>query len=50
MESLDARLARIEDKLDALLDALAGDQDEDHPAHTLDGHPMGRERPEGQPL
>lgn len=43
-------IARLEAKLDVLLDALAGGEDEDQPAHTLDGHPMGRERPEGQPL
>lgn len=49
-QEVEERLARIEAKLDALLDALADDQDEDQPSYTLDGHPMGRERPEGQPL
>ena len=49
--ALDA-LARIEGKLDALIDALA-DEDEDEPekpARDLQGEPMPRERDQDQPL
>lgn len=43
--------ARIEAKLDALLDALAYEQEEDEePAVDLDGNPAGGERDPNQPL
>lgn len=43
LESLGERMRRIEAKLDALLTALAED-DEDAPAFDLEGKPMARER------
>jgi len=46
-----AALARIEAKLDALLEALAEeDEGEQQPAMTLDGQPTGGERDQGQAL
>lgn len=42
-----AAIARIESKLDALIFALAEEDDEDF---SLDGMPLGRERQEGTPL
>jgi hypothetical protein len=45
----DAALARIEAKLDQLIEALA-DEDVQAPALTLDGHPAGAERDQRMPL
>lgn len=42
-------LARIEGKLDTLIQALAADDDEPVPL-TLDGEPAGGERDQGQSL
>lgn len=44
------RLARIEAKLDALLDALAEDEDEQEAGVDLDGNAVGGERDEGETL
>ncbi|MEB1026006.1 hypothetical protein VDP41_06115 [Xanthomonas campestris pv. campestris] len=51
-EDMAARLARIEEKLDALLAALAEDteQDEEEPARTLDGDLAGGERDQSMSL
>jgi hypothetical protein len=47
----ETQLDRIERKLDALLDALAEEQeDEDQPSRTLDGQDAGQERDPLQPL
>lgn len=43
-----AVMLRVEGKLDALLQALA--EDEDQPAFALDGSPIGGEREPGTPL
>lgn len=48
-QDLEACLERIEAKLDRLLAALAGD-DQDEPSMDLDGNPLPRERQEGEPL
>lgn len=46
-----ACLARIEQKLDTLIQSLAEDDDEgSEPALTLDGQTTGRERNQDQPL
>lgn len=51
MDRIEAGLARIEGKLDVLLEALASDGDQDElPGMTLDGEPAGEARPEGEPL
>lgn len=44
-----AAIARVEAKVDALIQALA-DDDGDEPSFTLDGHPAGAERDQGQSL
>lgn len=50
-ETVPPALARIEAKLDALLEALAEeDQRDEAPALTLDGELAGSPRPEGEPL
>ncbi|MBV6782087.1 hypothetical protein KWH04_15865 [Xanthomonas campestris pv. trichodesmae] len=51
-EDMTARLARIEEKLDALLAALAEEteQDQDEPARTLDGDLAGGERDQSMGL
>lgn len=43
------QLARIESKLDALIAALASDED-DEPQYSLDGDRLPGERAEGMPL
>jgi len=48
-DELRERLDRIDSKLQALIDALAADDDEE-PQHTLDGDLMPGERDEGAPL
>ncbi|SOE48096.1 hypothetical protein [Orrella dioscoreae] len=51
LDRIEATQARMEGKLDALLDALAGDGDQDDPpTMTLDGDLAGEARPEGEPL
>ena len=51
MDRIEATQARIEDKLDLLLGALAADGDQDElPGMTLDGEPAGEARAEGEPL
>lgn len=51
MDRIEASLARIEGKLDVLLEALAADGElEEAPAMTLDGEMAGEARPEGEPL
>lgn len=47
MPDIQAMLERIEAKLDALIAALA---EEDEPMLTLDGDPAGAERDQGRPL
>lgn len=44
-----AAIARIESKLDALIAALASDED-DEPQYSLDGDLVPGERAEGTPL
>lgn len=43
-------LARIESKLDALLEALAAEEPDQKPGLTLDGEPVGDERQGGLDL
>lgn len=51
LDRIEAGMARIEGKLDVLLEALATDGDEDElPGVTLDGEPAGGARAEGEPL
>lgn len=51
MEELIATMARIEQKLDILIAALAQEEDDAPlPTLTLDGDPMPRERDQSQPL
>ncbi|WP_166738237.1 hypothetical protein [Achromobacter aegrifaciens] len=51
MDRIEAGLARIEGKLDLLLEALAADGDQDElPGMPLDGEPAGEARQEGEPL
>lgn len=45
-----SQLDRIEAKLDALLDALAEDDDEQEAGVDLDGNAVGGERDEGETL
>ncbi len=45
-----ARLDAIDKKLDALIEALAKDDQEDQPECTLDGDPAGGERDQSQSL
>lgn len=45
-----SQLDRIEAKLDALLAALAEEEERDEPAQTLDGEYAGSERDPNQPL
>ncbi|QET71437.1 hypothetical protein [Bordetella bronchiseptica] len=50
-DRIEASLARVEGKLDILLEALAADGDQDEPpGMTLDGEPAGEARPEGELL
>lgn len=44
------QLDRIEAKLDALLEALAEDHEEEEQHFDLDGNPLPAERDQGQPL
>jgi hypothetical protein len=44
------RLDRIEAKLDALLAALAEEDEQEAPAQSLDGEYAGQERDQNQPL
>ena len=44
-----AVMLRVEGKLDALIEALA-EEPEDQPLFALDGSPMGGERDTGAPL
>lgn len=51
LDRIEASLARVEGKLDVLLEALAADGEPDEPpAMTLDGELAGQARPEGEPL
>ena len=51
LDRIEASLARVEGKLDVLLEALAADGElEEAPAMTLDGEMAGEARPEGEPL
>lgn len=51
MDRIEASLARIEGKLNVLLEALAADGElEEPPAVTLDGEMAGEARPAGEPL
>ncbi|MDF3939928.1 hypothetical protein P3W66_07785 [Achromobacter denitrificans] len=51
LDRIEASLARVEGKLDVLLEALAADGElEAPPAMTLDGEMAGEARPEGEPL
>ena len=43
-DALLAAMERIEGKLDVLIAALAGEEEEELPATTLDGQPAGGER------
>jgi len=45
-----ATVQRIESKQEALIRALAEEEEEDPPARTLDGVPMPRERDQTQSL
>lgn len=46
LDRIEATQQRIEAKLDALLDALADDGDEDQPSFDLDGFELPGERSE----
>lgn len=51
LDRIELSQARIEDKLDALLAALADEGEEmGQPELTLDGHAVGGERDDSQPL
>lgn len=45
-----AQLERIEAKLDALIAALAAEEEGDSPTHDLEGNVLYGNRTEGQPL
>jgi hypothetical protein len=45
-----AAMVRIEQKLDVLIAALAGEEEEEQPPITLDGAPAGGERDPWKPL
>lgn len=51
LDRIEARLARVEEALQLLLEALATDGElEEPPAMTLDGEPAGGGRPDGELL
>lgn len=50
LDRIELSQARIEDKLDALLAALADDGEEAEVRITLDGEAVGGERDDSQPL
>lgn len=51
LDRIEASLARIEGKLDLLLEVLAADDEQGAPPlMTLDGELAGEARPEGEPL
>lgn len=49
-EAEPAAIARLEAKLDALLDALAGEDDEEERRFDLDGNPLAGERDQAEAL
>lgn len=51
-EAMQQSIAALDAKTSALLAALAEEEDDeqDEPAHTLDGQPAGAERDQSQPL
>ena len=50
LDRIEAAQQRIESKLDALLEALAEDGDEDQPSFDLDGSLLGEARDLSEPL
>lgn len=50
MDSIEARLDRIEQKLDTLIAALAEDEDQEGPTMDLEGNTLPAAREDGQEL
>jgi len=50
LNRIEQGIARLEAKVDALLDALAEADDEDEQQFDLDGNPLGGLRSTGEPL